>query len=57
MKRYVFSAEKHVVEAIKSVKERFGIGASAAITLLITEGYHSLSGKIRMAKIDEKEGN
>lgn len=57
MKRYVFSAEKHIVQAIKSVKERFGISASAAITLLITEGYHSLSGKIRMVNNDDKEGN
>ena len=56
MKRYVFSAEKHIVEAIKNVKETFGISASAAISLLITEGYHSLSGKIRMKTIDDKEG-
>lgn len=48
MKRYVFSAEKHIVEAIKNVKETLGIKTSAAISLLITEGYHSLSKRIRM---------
>ena len=56
MKRYVFSAEKHIVEAIKSVKETLGIKTSAAISLLITEGYHSLAGRIRMKTIDDKEG-
>lgn len=48
MKKYVFSAERHVVDAIKSVKETLGIKTSDAVSLLITEGYHSLSGSIRM---------
>jgi|GEM_PF-5323306 len=55
MKKYVFSAENHIVEAIKNVKETLGIKTSVAISLLITEGYHSLSGKIRMKINDDKE--
>lgn len=54
MKRYTFSAEKHIVEAIKKVMERYGVSASAAISFLITEGYYALAEDNRLEPIDDK---
>lgn len=57
VKRYTFSAEEHIVQAIKKVVERYGISASAAISFLITEGYFALAEDNRLEPLDYKEGN